>query len=67
MVEPIDKLRKLENEGDFTARLALLEELKTMPVGAVWDYHCRSENVPVGPAWLETVRRYETDVLAKRG
>ncbi len=66
LLEPTDKLRKMENEGDFTGRLALLEELKTMPFGAVWDYHCEKMGVPAGLAWLEEVRSYERDVLSKR-
>ena len=47
--------------------LALLEELKTLPVGAVWDEHCRRQNVPVGTAWLDEVKRHEREVLAGRG
>jgi L-rhamnose isomerase len=66
LLEPTDKLRHMENEGDFTGRLALLEELKTMPFGAVWDYHCEKMGVPAGMAWLEEVRSYERDVLSKR-
>jgi L-rhamnose isomerase len=66
MLEPTDKLRKLEIEGDYTSRLALLEEIKGMPWAAVWDYHCMKSNVPVGPAWLDAVKGYEKDVLAKR-
>ena len=65
-MEPIELLRRLESEGDFTSRLALLEELKSLPAGAVWDYYCLSRDVPVGGAWLEEVRRYEQDVLMKR-
>ena len=67
LLEPIQTLRELERCGDYTARLALLEELKTMPYSAVWDYHCLKRNVPVGPAWIGEVRRYEKDVLSKRG
>lgn len=66
LLEPIDNLRELELAGDYTGRLALLEELKLMPVGAVWDYHCLSQDVPVGMAWLDEVRRYEQKVLATR-
>ena len=66
LLEPIDLLRRYENEGDFTSRLAMLEELKTLPAGAVWDYHCLKSDVPVGGAWLEEVKRYENDVLLKR-
>jgi len=66
MLEPIDTLRRVEAEGDYTSRLALLEELKALPWSAVWDYYCLRKNVPVGAAWLEEVRRYERDVLSKR-
>ena len=66
LLEPRDKLRALEDEGDFTARLALMEELKTMPAGAVWDAYCEKQNAPPGAAWLERVRAYERDVLSKR-
>ena len=66
LLEPTDTLRQLEAEGDFTSRLALLEELKTLPFGAVWDYYCLQSNVPAGEAWLAEVKRYERDVLSKR-
>jgi L-rhamnose isomerase len=66
LLEPLDLLRRLEDEGDFTSRLAMLEELKSLPAGAVWDFYCLSSDVPVGGAWLEDVRRYEADVLLKR-
>jgi L-rhamnose isomerase len=66
LLEPIDTLRKLENAGDFTSRLALLEEQKTLPLGAVWDYYCQKANVPPARAWLDEVKKYEKDVLSKR-
>jgi L-rhamnose isomerase len=66
LLEPTGKLRQMEQEGDFTARLAMLEELKTLPYGAVWDYYCQKQNVPVGPAWLEAVKAYEKTVLGAR-
>jgi L-rhamnose isomerase len=66
LLEPAAKLREMEAAGDYTGRLALLEELKTLPFGAVWDYHCLRQGVPVGPAWLDEVRTYERDVLARR-
>jgi len=66
LLEPIDKLRAMEEGGDYTSRLAMLEELKTMPFGAVWDYHCRKSNVPVGDAWLKEVKDYEAKVTSKR-
>ena len=66
LLEPVDGLKKAEAEGDFTTRLAMLEEMKTMPFGAIWDYYCMKENVPVGPVWLKEVRKYEDEVLSKR-
>ncbi len=66
LVEPIDRLGTAERAGDYTARLALLEEAKTLPFGAVWDYYCETSGVPVGDAWLTEVRRYERDVLTAR-
>ncbi len=66
LLEPTEKLRAAENKGDFTSRLALQEEIKTLPIGAVWDYYCESKNVPVGEDWLAEVKRYEKEVLSKR-
>jgi L-rhamnose isomerase len=66
MLEPTDELRKIETSGDLTSRLALLEELKTYPFGAVWDYYCMKLGVPVGKDWLQEVKKYEVEVLSKR-
>ena len=66
LLEPSERLRTMELAGDYTGRLAVMEELKTLPFGAVWDYYCLTQDVPVGDAWLEEVRRYEADVLSKR-
>ncbi len=66
LLEPTATLRAFEAAGDYTSRLALLEEQKTMPFGAVWDYYCETKNVPGGSAWLGQVKKYEKDVLSKR-
>lgn len=66
LLEPTAALKALEQAGDYTARLAMLEELRTLPFGAVWDYYCMSQGVPAGAAWLAEVKQYEKDVLAKR-
>lgn len=66
LLEPIEQMRELEQLGDFTARLALLEELKGMPFGAVWDYYCVRQDTAVGMAWLDDIRNYEKEVIAKR-
>jgi L-rhamnose isomerase len=67
LLEPIETLRAAEAAGDHTGRLALMEEAKTLPFAAVWDEHCRRQNVPVGSAWIEEVRTHERKVLNKRG
>jgi L-rhamnose isomerase len=66
LLEPAAQLRRYEAEDDRTARLALVEECKTLPYGAVWDYYCQSRDVPVGASWLLKIKEYERDVLAKR-
>jgi L-rhamnose isomerase len=66
LLEPQAELRDLERAGDYTGRLALLEELKTLPIGAVWEYYCLKQNVPVGVQFMEDVRRHERQVLAHR-
>jgi len=66
MLEPHAQYKRLEREGDYTSRLALMEEVKTLPAGAVWDYHCQKQGVPVGEAWLAEVKTYERKVLAHR-
>ena len=66
MLDPIDKLKKLELAGDYTSRLALMEEAKTLPFAAVWDYYCLKQGAPVGEDWLAEVKKYEKDVLSKR-
>ena len=50
----------LERAGDYTSRLALREEAKTLPFGAVWDFYCLQQNVPVGEAWLAEVKAYDS-------
>jgi L-rhamnose isomerase len=66
LLEPYPKYQQLERAGDYTARLALMEEAKSLPWGAVWDYHCLKHDVPAGEAWLADVKRYEQDVLSRR-
>jgi len=66
LLEPVDKLKKLELEGDYTARLALLEEQKSLPWQAVWEAYCVRHDVPAGAGWLDSVRHYEQQTLSKR-
>ncbi|MEZ5397072.1 MAG: L-rhamnose isomerase [Bryobacterales bacterium] len=66
LLEPAERWQELEAAGDFTARLALTEEFKALPFGAIWDEHCRRQGVPPAERWIEDVRRYEREVLSKR-
>lgn len=65
-LEPIEELRRAEESGDFTGRLVLMEEHKTLPVGIVWDYYCELNQTPPDGAWLAEVRRYEREVTSNR-
>jgi L-rhamnose isomerase len=66
LLEPTAKLREMEINADYTSRLVILEELKTLPIGAVWDYYCMKSDVPVGDTWLSEVKKYEATVTSKR-
>lgn len=66
MLEPVDALKQAELEGDYTTRLALTEEFKSYPFGAVWDYYCAQQGVPVREQWIKEVKSYEQDVLLQR-
>jgi L-rhamnose isomerase len=66
LLEPAGALRAAEQAGDLTGRLALLEESRSLPFGAVWDAFCTRHGAPVGAAWLERVRSHERDVLSRR-
>lgn len=66
LLAPSTRLKALEAEGDYTSRLALMEDTKVLPFGAVWDYYCAKQGVPVGDAWLAEVKRYENLVLSQR-
>ena len=66
LLEPTQTLKSAELGMDFTRRLAMFEELKSLPWGAVWDYYCEQKGVPVGMSWFDEVRTSERDVLSKR-
>ena len=66
LLEPTDTMLQAELDMDFTRRLVMLEELKTLPWAAVWDYYCQTNNVPAGMSWFDEVKQYKQDVLSKR-
>lgn len=63
---PAKAMRDSERLGDFTSRLAIQEEGKSLPFAEVWNYYCLRAGAPVGPRWLEEVKSYERDVLSGR-
>lgn len=66
LLDPTQRLKQLELEGKLAQKLGLMEDMKTMPFGAVWDKLCLESDVPVGAAWLADIESYEADVLSKR-
>ena len=66
LLEPVDRMRQLEASGDYTERLALMEELKGFPSGAVWDYYCLQKSMPLGMGYMDAIRVYEEQVLSER-
>ena len=63
---PSARMAELQNNRQFTELMMLSEEMKTYPLGDVWDYFCEQNGAPVKEAWFEEVKRHEADVLAKR-
>lgn len=66
LLSPVEMLKEFENKDQFFERLALLEEIKTFPVGDVWNYFCEKNNVPAGHAYISAIQNYEKNVLSKR-
>jgi L-rhamnose isomerase len=66
LLSPVSKLREYEEAGQHFERLALLEEAKSKPFGAVWDYFCMQNDVPVGEDYIPEIQKYEREVLSKR-
>jgi L-rhamnose isomerase len=66
LLTPNAALKELQNSGRMTELLALQEEYKTYPVGAVWEEFCERCGVPADEAWISDVLAYENDVLSKR-
>ena len=66
LLEPSDHFAALQNEGNFTRLMAEREAFKMAPFGDIWAAYCERENVPAGAEWLDTVEKYEKEVLLKR-
>ncbi|MBO6177364.1 MAG: L-rhamnose isomerase [Treponema sp.] len=67
LLEPSEKLMSYENEGNYFARLALLEAEKTLPFGAVWNRYCEECSVPSDFQVIDEIMNYEKSVTALRG
>jgi L-rhamnose isomerase len=67
MLEPLEMMKAFEVEGDYSQRLAIQEESKVLPSGAVWDYYCMIKEVPVGIAFMDDIKHYERTILSQRG
>jgi L-rhamnose isomerase len=66
LLEPSEKIKEAEENEDYLSRLAIMEETKTHPIGAIWDYYCEQNNVPTESEWLQEAIDYENNVLSKR-
>lgn len=66
LLEPIAKLREFEAKGQNFERMALLEEAKSMPWGAVYNYYCAKKGVIVGEDYIADIQKYEAEVTSKR-
>ncbi|WP_315110044.1 L-rhamnose isomerase [Clostridium intestinale] len=66
MLTPNELLKKYQDEGNFTERLALMEEMKTYPMGDIWNYYCEKNGAPVAESWIKEVKEYEQTELSKR-
>ena len=66
LLEPTAKIRAAEAEKDYTTRLAMQEEAKLLPFGAVWARYCEQQSVPSYICWMNEIKQYERTVLASR-
>jgi len=66
LLEPRQLVLAAEQEGRLADRLALLEEAKSLPFGAVWDEFCVRSGTPAGAEWMAEVAAYERSVLQNR-
>lgn len=66
LTQPNDALTDMQDSADFTRRLMLMEDVKTLPFGEIWDEYCRRQNVPLDREWYSEVEKYERDVQSKR-
>jgi L-rhamnose isomerase len=66
LLQPQERLREAEDAGDHFGRLALFEDAKTLPGGAVWDRYCLEQDVLLDSEWHGEIQKYERSILSKR-
>lgn len=66
LLEPIAQLREFESKGQYFERLAFLEEAKSLPWSAVYDYYCLTKGVIPGESYVADIQKYEQEVTIKR-
>ncbi len=66
MLEPTEMLKEAEEQGDYTRRLAYMDEFRSLPANAVWEYDCLIHEKPVGMEWLDDLKQYEKNVMFRR-
>ena len=67
MCLPNESLKKLQDEGKFTELMVMQEEAKMLPFAEVWEHYCELEGVTAGSDWFNEIKKYEDEVLSKRG
>lgn len=66
LLQPDEEMKRLQDEGNFTKKMMLMEQAKMMPLSDVWEEYCRRQGVPGDERWFAQIERYEKDVQLKR-
>ncbi len=65
MCTPAEELKKLQDESNWTELMVRQEAMKMLPLGDVWEEYCIACGT-TEDGWFDEVKKYETEVLAKR-
>lgn len=66
LLHPNQRLKDLQDAAQFTEKMVLMEECKTLPFSDIWEAYCQEQNVPATETWFEEIKKYESEVLLKR-
>lgn len=66
LLQPNEKLKALQDSYEFTEKMVIMEEAKTLPFGDIWEKYCETQNVPSTEKWFDEVKKYESEVLSAR-